>query len=159
MRTSMIVPWFTFVCIVGIVAVPDIRGQDSRELILKEAESRLRAVYDRGEFRAKRFRANWLGDSSGYTVSEPVPGAEERVLVRYDAASGKRTVQDSSRTEDAGRSKNISPDGQRLLYSDQGNLYVRDLRGDRKIPLTKNAVDGSVSNSRALTCSEACHDL
>ena len=44
----MIVGRFIFVCIVCIVAVPDIRGQDSKELILKEAESRLRAVYERG---------------------------------------------------------------------------------------------------------------
>ncbi|MBL7146845.1 MAG: DPP IV N-terminal domain-containing protein [Phycisphaerae bacterium] len=150
MRTSMIVGRFTFVCIVCIVAVPDIRGQDSKELILKEAESRLRAVYDRGEFRAKRFRANWLPDGSGYTVMEPVPGANERVLVRYDAASGKRTVLDSPRREKAGSSNNTSPDGQRVLYSDQGNLHVRDLRSDRTIPLTKNVVGSSVSNSRAV---------
>jgi len=148
MRTG-IIGCFTFFCIVGIVAVPDIRGQNSRELVLKEAEPRLRAVYDQGEFRAKRFRADWLDDGSGYTVSEPVPGADKRVLVRYDAASGKRTVLDSSEKEEAGRSDKISPDGRSLLYSDQGNLYVRDLRSNRKIPLTKNAAGGSISNSRA----------
>ena len=150
MRTSMIVACFTFVCIVGIVAVPDIHGQDSKELILKEAESRLRAVYDRGEFRAKRFRANWLPDSSGYTVMETVPGAEEQVRVRYDCASGKRTVLDSPQKEEGDRSNNTSPDGQRILYSDQGNLHVRDLNNGRTIPLTKNAVGSSVSNSRAV---------
>ena len=144
MRTSMIVGRFTFVCIVGIVAIPDIRGQTSKELILKKAESRLRAVYDQGEFRAKRFRADWLPDGSGYTILEPVPGAEEQVLVRYDTASGKRTELDSSQRKEAGRSNNTSPDGQHILYSDQGNLYVRDLRSDRTIPLTKSAVGSSV---------------
>jgi len=146
----MIVGHFTFVCIVGIVIVPDIRGQDSKELILKEAESRLRAVYERGEFRAKRFRGDWLPDGSGYTIVEPVPGEEEQVLVRYDAASGKRTELDSSQRKEAGRSNNTSPDGQHILYSDQGNLYVRDLRSDRTIPLTKSAVGSSVSNSQAV---------
>ena len=150
MRTSMIVGRFTFVCIVCIVAVPDIRGQDSKELILKEAESRLRAVYERREFRAKRFRADWLPDGSGYTVLEPVAGKDKRVLVRYDTTSGKRTVLDSPEKEDSGKTGNISPDGQHVLYSDQGNLYVRDLRGDRKIPLTKNGVGNSVSYSRAV---------
>ena len=150
MRTSMIVGLFTFVCVVGMVAVPDIRGQDSKKLILKEAESRLRAVYERGEFRAKRFRADWLPDGSGYTIMEPVPGVEEQVLVRYDTASGKRTELDSSQRKEAGRSNNTSPDGQHLLYSDQGNLYVRDLRSDRTIPLTKNAADSSISNSQAV---------
>jgi len=150
LRTSMIVGRFTFVCIVCIVAVPDIRGQDSKELILKEAESRLRAVYERREFRAKRFRADWLPDGSGYTVLEPVAGKDKRVLVRYDTTSGKRIVLDSPEKEDSGKTGNISPDGQHVLYSDQGNLYVRDLHSDRKIPLTKNAADSSVSNSRAV---------
>jgi dipeptidyl-peptidase-4 len=146
----MIVGRFTFVCIVCIVAVPDVRGQDSKKLILKEAESRLRAVYERREFRAKRFRADWLPDSSGYTVLEPVPGAEEQVLVRYDATSGKRTVLDSPKRAEVDSSEKTSPDGRSVLYSDKGNLYVRDLHSDRKIPLTKNAADSSISNSRAV---------
>jgi len=150
MRTSMFFVCCTLVCIVGIVAVPDVRSQTVKEVIPKEAESRLRAIYEREEFRAKRFRADWLSDSSGYTVLESVPDAKERVLVRYDAASGKRTVLDSLQREKSGRSGNISPDGQSVLYSEQGNLYVRDLSSDRKIPLTKNAADSSVSNSRAL---------
>ncbi len=141
---------FFLIGIVGTIAVPDIRAQTSQVLILKEAESRLRAIYDREEFRAKRFRADWLSDSSGYTVLESVPDAKERVLVRYDAATGKRTVLDSPQREKSGRSGNISPDGQSVLYSEQGNLYVRDLSSDRKIPLTKNAAGSSVSNSRAV---------
>ncbi len=145
MRTSIFCVCCTFVCIVGIVAVPDVRGQTS-----KEAESRLRAIYERQEFRAKRFRADWLDDSSGYTVLESVPGAHEKVLARYDAASGKRTVLDSPKREEAGRSDNISPDGQSILYYDQGNLHVRDKRSGRTIQLTRNAASGSVSNSRAV---------
>jgi dipeptidyl-peptidase-4 len=72
------------------------------------------------------------------------------VLVRYDAASGKRTVLDSPKRKKAGRSDKISPDGHSVLYSEQGNLYVRDLSSDRKIPLTKNAAGSLVSNSRAV---------
>jgi dipeptidyl-peptidase-4 len=140
----------TLVCIVGTVAVPDVRSHTVKEVIPKEAESRLRAIYERGEFRTKRFRADWLDDSSGYTVLESVPGADEKVLARYDAASGKRTVLDSPKRKEASRSDKISPDGQSVLYSEQGNLYVRDLSSDRKIPLTKNAADSPVSNSRAV---------
>ncbi len=146
----MIIWRLAFVCIASIVAVPDIRGRDSNELILKEAESRLRAIYEGGEFRAKRFRADWLDDSSGYTVSEPVAGEDKRVLVRYDTTSGKRTVVDPPEKEDNGKTGNISPDGQHVLYSDKGNLYVRDLHNDHKTALTKNAADSSVRNSRAV---------
>ena len=150
MRTSMPFSCFLLIGIVGTIAVSDIRTKTSQELILKEAELRLRAIYNREEFRAKRFRADWLDDSSGYTVLESVPGADEKVLARYDAASGKRTVLDSPKRKEASRSGKISPDGQSVLYSEQGNLYVRDLSSDRKIPLTKNAADSSVSNSRAV---------
>ncbi len=150
MRRNTIVACFTYLCIVGIIAVPDMVGQDSQDLILKEAESRLRGIYERGEFRAKRFRADWLPDSSGYTVRESVPGANDRVLARYDVASGKRTVLESSGGRGARRSSNRSPDGKRVLYSDNGNLHVRDLSSDRTISLTKNTVGSSVSNRRAI---------
>jgi dipeptidyl-peptidase-4 len=150
MRTSMFFVCCTLVCIVGTVAVPDVRSQTIKEVIPKEAESRLRAIYEREEFRAKRFRADWLDDSSGYTVLESVPGSDEKVLAHYDAASGKRTVLDSPKRKEASRSGKISPDGQSVLYSEQGNLYVRDLSSDSKIPLTKNAADSSISNSQAV---------
>ena len=150
MRTRMISACFAFACIVSIVAASDARDETSKGLVLKGAESRLHAVYERGEFRARRFRADWLADSSGYTVIEPVPGQDERVLVCYDTASGKRTVLDSPEKEDVSRSGKMSPDGQHVLYSDQGNLYVRDLDSDRKVPLTKNAAGGSISNGRAV---------
>ncbi len=150
MRSKISSASLALVCILGMVAGSDDGGITSREQLLKKVESRLRAIYDRGEFRAKRFRADWLADSSGYTVLEPVPGANERVLVRYDVATGKRTVLDSPPRAKSGRSGTRSPDGQSLLYADHGNLYVRDLRSDRKIPLTKNAPDSAVSNSRAV---------
>jgi len=150
MNTSIPVWRFFLIGILGTIAGPEIRAQSSREVILEEAETRLRAIYDRDEFRAKRFGADWLSDSSGYTVLESVPDAEERVPVRYDAASGKRTVPDPSQREKARGSGNISPDGRSVLSSEWGNLYVRDLSGGRKIPLTSSAADGSVSNSRAV---------
>ncbi len=146
MRPCKIIACFTFACVVGIIAVSDIYSQDSQNLVLKDTESRLRRIYVQREFRAKRFSADWLPDGSGYTVREQVPGANERVLVRYDAASGKRTVLESPRRK---RTGNRSPDGQRVLYSDKGNLHVRYLNSDRTISLTKNAVDSSVSNGRA----------
>jgi dipeptidyl-peptidase-4 len=167
-----------------------------------EAEERLRAIFERGEFNAKSFRATWLRDGSGYTVLEPAPGANGRALVSYDAASGKRTVLASpsqlvppgateplaiegyvlspdgswlllqtsrgetrSRAADfwilertsgtlrrlgAGVLNSISPDGRRILYSDQGNLHVYDLRRDRVIALTRDGVVDTVSNGRAV---------
>ena len=173
-----------------------------QNVIPAEAEARLRAIFERREFHAKSVRAAWLGDGSGYTVMEPVPGGDENALVLYDAAGGKRTVlaspsqfvtagaagpveierytespdggwllletssigaendvsefwklERSSGTLQkvaAGRSNSISPDGGRILYSGQGNLYINDLHSGRTVTLTKNAVEGSISNGNAV---------
>jgi len=136
--------------IFSVLDTPDIRAQDARDVLLKEAESRLQAIYERGEFRAKRFRAEWLPDSSGYTVRESVPDKNQQVRVRYDVASGKRTVLEAPRDEAAGRSGNVSPAGDRVLVTQQGNLYVRDVNNDEKTPLTRDDPDHSISNGRAV---------
>ena len=82
------------ICIVSGVAAPDVYGQDSTELLLQKAEGRLRAIYETREFggEARSFRGTWLPDSLGYTVTESDPASDGRVRVRYDLASGKRTV-------------------------------------------------------------------
>ncbi len=134
---------------VGILVAPQAKGQNSNQAALKEIEPRLRRIYEQGEFRAKRFRADWLPDSSGYTLMEPVPGTDESKFVRYDAESGRSTVLEASRGERAREAGKRSPGGQHLLYSDNGNIYVRDLAGDRTIALTKNEVGSSVSSRRA----------
>ncbi len=149
MRTSMFFVRVAWVCIVGIATAPDIYGRTSSEQLLDKAESRLRAIYERGEFRPRRFRADWLADSSGYTVSESVPGQEKRVPVRYDVVSGKRKVIEPSEEDTARRSGKISPDSKKVLYSDQGNLYISEIDGERKIALTNNTPGGPVSNGRA----------
>lgn len=125
-------------------------NQTAHQGLLNQAEARLRAIYDREEFRAKRFQADWLPDSSGYTILESAPEAKEKVRVQYDVASGKRTVLDASRPEEPRRSGNLSSDGTRVVFSERGNLYVHDLTSGRKVPLTKSAPDGPVSNSQAV---------
>lgn len=167
-----------------------------------ETEERLRAIYEEREFATKSFRAEWHPDGSSYVLLETAPGSNTRVLISYDAASGKRTElitasqlvlpgtteplviesymfssdgsrillqassqDDGNRNSDywmleqksgtlqkvmAGRNNIISPDGQRILFSDNGNLYVYDLQDDVRIQLTHDAVSGSVSNSRAI---------
>jgi dipeptidyl-peptidase 4 len=50
----------------------------------------------------------------------------------------------------AGRNSSISPDGMRILYGDHGNLHVYNMNGGVITPLTRNAVDGTVSYDRAV---------
>lgn len=112
---------------------------------LKEAETRLRAVYERNEFRPKRFQAEWLPDSSGYIVSEPAPDGNGEARVQYDVATGKRTVLEGPQKK---RSGNISPDGQKVVFSEQGGLSIRDLKSDQTTPLIKNDPSRSVAIRR-----------
>jgi dipeptidyl-peptidase-4 len=126
------------------LALAKARGEQPRDALLSDAETRLRAIYERHEFRAKSFRAEWLPDSSGYTTTESTPGTRERVLARYDAASGERTVVESG-SEKPERPGNLSPDGDRVLVHNRGNLQVRDLESGRTSPLTRNAPGGSLS--------------
>ena len=154
MKTGIPWPCILVIGIFAAVAIPEVRGQPAHVARLDQAESRLRAIYDRDEFRAKSFRADWLADGSGYTVLESAPKASEKVRVRYDAASGKRTVLDDAEQTQSPGSGKPSPDGTSVVLSERGNLYVRTLNKDRKISLTKNAPDGPVSNHGAVWSSD-----
>ncbi|MCP4707790.1 MAG: hypothetical protein GY869_04125 [Planctomycetes bacterium] len=80
------------------------------------------------------------------------PETNQQVQVRYDVATGKRTVMDQSQREEtrSRRSGNTSPDDRLAVYNEQGNLHVRDLGNDRTVRLTNNAVSGSISNGSAI---------
>lgn len=49
----------------------------------------------------------------------------------------------------AGSNSSISPEGDRILFADQGNLYVYDLHNERVTPLTNDAIPGSVTYGQA----------
>ncbi|MCD6340007.1 MAG: DPP IV N-terminal domain-containing protein [Verrucomicrobia bacterium] len=150
MKAHMSIGCLFLAGVAGVLSAGEAGDCATRELALQQAESRLRAIYERGEFLAKRFRAEWLPDSSGYIVFESLPNAKGQARVRYDVASGKRTVLGPPKKENAGRAGKLSPDGRRLLISERGNLYVRDLSTGRKIALTRSEPDGPVSNGRAV---------
>ena len=182
--------------------VAEKKSSNNQDVVPAEAQARLRAIYEGGEFKAKSFQAKWNQDGSSYMVLEKVPGKSVQELVSYNTSTGQRSVvisasqlfppdakeplaiqsylfsQDGSRillqtssNEDgnqepdywmveqksgklqkvmAGRSNSISPDGQHILFSDQGNLHLYDLQTDRTIPITKDPVEGSVSNDEAI---------
>ena len=149
MKTGISCLCLAWISIVATAATPDVHRPSSHEDLLRQAESRLRSIYDRNEFRARSFQAEWLPDSAGYTVWEPASDANGRVRARYDVAGGNRTVLNAPPPEKSPASGRPSPDGARVVFAQQGNLYVRDMGSDRAIPLTRNAPDGPVSNSQA----------
>ena len=102
----------------------------------QETESRLRAIYERGEFRARKFQAEWLPDSSGYTVRERDPKTNEPIQTRYDVRTGKRTKVKPTSEEQADPERRLAPDGTRVLEFYERNLFVRDVATGKRTQLT-----------------------
>ncbi|MCW5559461.1 MAG: DPP IV N-terminal domain-containing protein, partial [Verrucomicrobiae bacterium] len=123
-------------------------GPQSPDDFLRKAEPWLRAAFERRELAPKAFVAEWLPDSSGYTVMEPVPGSDEPARVQYEVPSGKRTVLGPAPKPTDGGAQVLSPDGQRAVFSEKGNLHVRDLRSGATQALTRDGDGDAISNEQ-----------
>ena len=74
------------------LAVPTLPPTPASPQVPPETEARLRSIFEARDFDARSFQATWLPDGSGYTTLEAPSGASQRELIRYDAATGTRTV-------------------------------------------------------------------
>ena len=136
-------------------APPAAAPSSHRHQALETIEPRLREIYGQREFGENPgrlplvFAANWLADSSGYTIFESIPGGEKMELACYVAASGERSVLPVGERDAARKDAKLSPDGQRIVFGDKGNLHVRRNSGDVvAIPLTTDP-PGPIESGRA----------
>lgn len=107
----------------------------------KETESRLRAIYERGEFGPRKVQAEWLPDSSGYTVRERTPRTNKPVIARYDVRTGKRTEVKLPDDEQADPGRRLSPDGTRIVEHRDRHLFVRELATGKRTQLIKRSTE------------------
>ncbi len=110
----------------------------------KETESRLRAIYERREFAPTKIQAEWLPDSSGYTVLERAPKTNRPVVARYDVRTGKRTEVKPANDVKADPKQGLSPDGTRVLERRERNLFVRELATGQRTRLTNRSTDREI---------------
>ncbi len=99
----------------------------------------LERIFASGDFDERSpGRTRWLADGSGYTALEPAAGGGQD-LVRYDAASGRRTVLvAAARLVPPGATAPLrvegyawSPDGSRLLvFTNSQKVWRQNTRGD-----------------------------
>ena len=137
---------FALTCSACAAGEPASADRAARGRLLDAAEARLQAVYDRSEFRAKEFKAEWLPDGSGYTTIETPPDATDPVLVRYDLPGDGRTVVGPVPRPARGV---VSPDGRAVVYADRGDLYVRPVGGGDATRLTHSGTE-SAANGEAV---------
>ena len=119
-------------------------------------EARLKAIYDRKEFRHQKFQAEWLLDSSGYTVQERDPQSNTMIKVTYLVRTGERAkpLSDEKKPDEkkpnekkpdekkqVQRGQILSPDGSKVLESEGRNLFVSDLVSGQRVPLTQNTAE------------------
>jgi dipeptidyl-peptidase 4 len=115
-RAILCVASFLGICSV-VSELPAQTPPDSKWQIA--AEDRLKAIYDRGEFRGKDFRPTWLRDSSGFMVEEFDTGSGKTTQWFHDVQTGQRKPWQS----DAELVSSTNPD-----HSSHGSLRVEARR-------------------------------
>jgi len=113
--------------------------------ILAEAEPRIRAIYERREFRPAEFVAEWMPDSSGYWIQKRDPKTNEPRKVFYDVGSGTPVRNTSANEPPQSRHPSVSPDGAWRLEARDHNLFLIETAGDRTAPLTENSAGRAFS--------------
>jgi dipeptidyl-peptidase-4 len=145
----------------GYTVLEPVAGMNGREIVRYDVTSEKRTVLaslsqlvpPRATDPLAIRRYTFSPDGSWLLLQASMSGAEGRVSGTWilELNSGKL------HKAGAGRFISISPDSRSILYSDQGNLFVYDIHNGKTIVLTKNAIVGSVSISRAVWSPDGKH--
>jgi len=88
-------------------------------------QERLKAIYERGEFRAKGFRPKWLSDSSGFVVQNQNTETKETTSLFHDLKSGEERTWGADDRLLESDDQQVSPQGkQRLVIRDTKLLAI-----------------------------------
>lgn len=121
----------------GILLAQSSTGAEWRSM----AEDRLKAIYERREFRPQRIQAQWFADSSGYTIQERDSKTNRLKPVSYDVATGDQIDESRPKADTSTGNRMTSPDGNHRLEFQDRNLFVRDLKTDKVTKLTEQPKD------------------
>ncbi|MCU0719596.1 MAG: DPP IV N-terminal domain-containing protein, partial [Pirellula sp.] len=90
-----------------------------------ETEERIRDIYERNLFQARRIQADWLADSSGFIASQIDPSAGNVSKKFFDAKTGQTSEPSGNQFNPTAIASNLSPDGLWIIESKHRELGVR----------------------------------
>jgi dipeptidyl-peptidase-4 len=122
----------------------DPQAEDSKRA-LTEMEPRIRAIYERREFRPREFVATWFPDSSGFRIEKRDPDSGAPREVFYEVRAGEAATVAAPRDLPAARQPSVSPDGKWVLESKDNHLFLRELATDQVTQVTNSHPERQVS--------------
>lgn len=108
-------------------------------------EMRLKAIYERREFRPRDLQLQWLPDSSGYMIQEQNASTNTTIRTSYDVRTGERRASQPEPEQPAEHESRLSPDGKRIIEYAGKRIFLRDRDGDQRISLTPEATERDIS--------------
>ena len=114
-----------------------------------KAVERLKAIYERGEFRAKNYRPTWLSDSSGFVTQEQEKNAKEPTRWFYEAKSGERRAWKPDEKLPGSDDRGLSPQGTHRLATRGAKLLAINLKNRNEILLVSSSPDRNVDYRNA----------
>lgn len=128
-----------------VLAVRDVAAQTIAESNWQaHANARLKSIYDRGDYRAKKFQPTWRSDSSGFSIEGLDPTTMKPVRWFHDARSGERKILASEELNVDSQEKLRSSQGIFRLESRAEKLVAVDSENQKEILLVSNTSDRTV---------------
>lgn len=112
------------------------------------AESRLKGIYERGEFYPKRFRPQWLGDSSGFLLNDVDPITKNQTTWFYDAKTGERRSATNDEAKNISNSGRRSADGKFRFGVRDGKLLAVNQENKTETTLVSSNADREIDFRR-----------
>lgn len=109
-----------------------------------KAETRLKAIYDRGEFRAKSYRPTWLSDSSGFVTEEVDSNTKKTAQWFHEARSGERRAWTLEEKLPDSNRRHLSPKGTHRLVTQRAKLLTVDQENQKETLLATSPPDRNV---------------
>lgn len=124
-------------CVAGILvaffATSDLCAQSPEDSNgFRKMEERLKAIYERGEFRAKGFRPTWLNDSSGFVIQEQATENKATEPLFHDIKTGEQRAWTSDDNLLKSEGQQLSPQGKHRLITRDAKLLAVNLENQQE---------------------------